>query len=865
MSPCTRRIAQVAAVVSALMPSVARAQVSGTQTRGDDPRGAERYFYEMRAGQNGRIPPGARQAAMAQMRARWPQAFAQRDALMVSTPNLSSTTTWTPLGPQPITGGPCSLVCSGRLNSIAIDPTNSSVIYVGGAQGGVWKTVNGGTSWVPLTDSQCSLAMGSIAINPANTNIIYAGTGELNNSGDSYYGCGVLKSTDGGNTWLQPTTSSSSFLRTNSRGVRISKILIDNATASTPSATVVLAASNGGLYRSIDSGNNWTRVMVAIVSDIVQDPNDPTVMYAAAGGASGSSGQSTQNLTILPNGIYKSLDSGATWAILTGGLPTTNAGRINLAISKSSPGTVYAAIQDALDKVGTDGALQGFYMTADGGATWTKQTATLAGGGSMCGSGAQCWYDMSIAVDPTTPTTVYFGGFSFYRSLDGGATFTDIGTAIHVDQHAIAFDPTSPTTVYAGSDGGIFKTTNATATLASSVIWTSLNTSLVLGQFYPGVSTSPTDAQLILGGTQDNGTLQAQSATASSWPSVLGGDGGFTAIDQLTGLTSFAEFQWSQNSTNSQGPWRRSSPTSGFTNKSSGISYSDNAAFIPPLLMDPVRPRILFFGTVNLYRTANSGDAWTSIGSSLVNSTGTITTIGVAPSDSLTAYVGSSDGRVSYTHDLGITWSTATGPSGAPITDFAVDPRDARTAVVTLSGFVSGNHVWRTSDGGVTWTNITFDLANIPTLAAVLEPGSHDIDIGTDLGVFTLRNGATSWTPVLNGLPNVAVYDLVFDAPRSRLIAATHGRGMFSLDVTVTGLRGDVTGGPTGAPDGVVGAIDAQAILAMVVGNAPPAGSVRYPNADANCDGQVTAVDALIVLTKVVNASFSNGCVGTIR
>ena len=135
---------------------------------------------------------------------------------------------------------------------------------------------------------------------------------------------------------------------------------------------------------------------------------------------------------------------------------------------------------------------------------------------------------------------------------------------------------------------------------------------------------------------------------------------------------------------------------------------------------------------------------------------------------------------------------------------------------------------------------------------------------GTDLGVFTLRNGATSWTPVVNGLPNVAIYDLVFDTPRSRLIAATHGGGMFSLDVTVTGLRGDVTGA-TGAPDGTVAALDAQAILAMVVGNAPPGGSVRYPNADANCDGQVTAVDALVVLTKVANASFSNACVGTTK
>jgi hypothetical protein len=176
--------------------------------------------------------------------------------------------------------------------------------------------------------------------------------------------------------------------------------------------------------------------------------------------------------------------------------------------------------------------------------------------------------------------------------------------------------------------------------------------------------------------------------------------------------------------------------------------------------------------------------------------------------------------------------------------------------------------VWRTTDGGATWSNLTFDLPNIPVLAAVLEPGSRDIDIGTDLGVFTLPNGASSWTPIVNGLPNVAVYDLVFDTQRSRLIAATHGRGMFSLDVTPGPvLRGDVTGqvaGQNGAPDGNVGALDAQAILAIVVGLPIPAGAVRYPNADANCDGQITALDALIVLMKA--ASINTGtCVGTIR
>jgi hypothetical protein len=277
------------------------------------------------------------------------------------------------------------------------------------------------------------------------------------------------------------------------------------------------------------------------------------------------------------------------------------------------------------------------------------------------------------------------------------------------------------------------------------------------------------------------------------------------------------------------------------------------------MAMDPAHPRILFFGTQNLYRTSNSGDLWTMIGPNLIASTGVINAIGISPSDTLTVYAGSTDARVSYTHDGGTTWIAAGGLPNAAVTDFAVDPRNALTAVVVFGGFLS-SHVWKTTDGGVSWSDLTLNLPNTPTLSVVLEPGSLDIDIGTDIGVFTLRNGSSSWSPVVNGLPNVAVYDLVFDTQRSRLIAATHGRGVFSLDVTPAPvLRGDANG------DGVVSAVDAQIILASVVGLPIAAGSIRYPNGDANCDGQVSAADALLVLMKAAGLPTGAACVGTIH
>jgi hypothetical protein len=654
----------------------------------------------------------------------------------------------------------------------------------------------------------------------------------------------VLKSVDAGQSWTEVGRSiiaSSLHPRP-----RISRVMVDKFTANTANA-IVFAATDAGLFRSADAGGTWSQTAgpTGAVTDIVADTTTAGVFYAANGALGGGGGL---------NGVYKTTDAGLTWT--KSWQPPSNAGRISLAISASAPGTIYASAHATSTGGANANALLGIWATTDAGATWTQKHGANQ---TLCSQ--QCWYDMVIAVDPTNPSIVYFGGFSLHKSTNGAATstFVEIGQSIHVDHHAFAFHPTTPTTIFAGTDGGIFKSTDAGAT------WTSLNTNLELTQFYAGVSVSPTNATTILGGTQDNGTLQWGGQ--GGWPQVVGGDGGFTALDQLTGGTAFAETQWTANSSFS-GPRRRDAGAgaSQFILKTNGINASDRGLFIPPIAMDPLRPRIVFFGTFRLYRSANSGDQWMNIGSTLVAGNGSIASIGIAPSDTLTVYAGSSDGRVSYTHDLGSTWTAATGIGTGPVTDIAVDPRDARTAIVVQSGFTATSRgVHRTVDGGATWTNLSFDLPNIPVLAVVLEPGSRDITIGTDLGVFTLRSGATSWTPVLNGMPNVAVYDLVFDAARSRLIAATHGRGMFSLDVTVTGLRGDVAGPGNTPPDGKVEALDAQVILAMVVGNTPPAGSQRHPNGDANCDGQVTALDALVVLRKVAGLTDAGVCVGTIK
>jgi photosystem II stability/assembly factor-like uncharacterized protein len=796
----------------------------------DDPRGAVRYFYDLRAYPLTRIPPQARAKAMAEMQSRWPTAFSARTARALGVP--TSNTAWTPLGPSPIATGVSTF--SGRANAVAVHPTQPNTIYIGGAQGGVWKTTDGGVTWTALTDAACSLAMGAIAIDPVNPQIVYAGTGEQNFSGDSYYGCGVLRSTDGGASWAQLGASN---FDTPTGGATISRLIVDRATAGTTGATKILAATSFGVFRSLNSGGAWTNVLSGVATDLVVDPTTPGTLYAAVGGT--TSQQTT--------GIYKSLDTGTTWTRLGGGLPSapvSNVGRTSLALAPSAPQRLYAAIQNG--DPATFGFLLGMWTTGDGGATWTKTIAATA----SCSS--QCWYDQALTVDPTTPTTVYFGGVSLFKSVDGGASFVDIfSSPLHVDQHALVFAASAggPPALYVASDGGVFRSLDAGVSFAS------LNTGLTLTQFYTGISMDPASATSLLGGTQDNGTVLWSGL--ASWPEVLGGDGGFTAIDPTAPGTAFGETQWSTGSVGG-GPRRRDAVNGPFLLRTTGISISDRAAFIPPIVMDPVRPRILWFGTNRLYRTGNRGDAWIAMSPDLTRGTAAINTIGVPPSDSTTVYVGTTDANLQYTHDFGTTWTLAGGLPNAVVSDIKVDPHDARIAYATFHGFAT-TKVVKTTDGGVTWTNLTFNLPNIPVLSLVIEPGSHDVDIGTDLGVFTLRDGTAAWVPIVNGLPNVAVYDLLLDVTRSRLIAATHGRGMFSLDITLKGLRGDITN------DGTLGAVDAQAILAAVVGLSLPANSIRFPNGDANCDGDVTAADALVVLSKVVGLSVGSACVGTIK
>lgn len=737
---------------------------------GDLNRQRSEWFYRQRAYPNGYVPAGAYQNAVRQ--------YEGEVAAHVGDPDLPAVS-WTSIGPQPINTPYTDPVVAGRVSALAIVPTNTNTIYLGGAQGGIWQTVNAGRSWKALTDAQPSLATGSIAIDPTNPLTIYVGTGEENFSGDSYYGAGVLKSTDGGTTWVQycgpfcgPIGQDTFY----GGGGRIGSLAIDPANPQLILAAVQLLFSDG-IYRSADGGQTWAQVMAGNPGNaVIFDPTGATA-YASLGNSFFGGTE----------GVYKSTDGGLTWTADNGTgskvLPIANAARIALAMAPSAPATLYAGVADV-----NTGNLLGMYKTTDGGANWNRLNSTP----DYCTP--QCSYDNVIAVQPTNPAVVFAGGaFSttLIRTTNGGTSWTILQSAqnfgfMHADVHAISFTPDGKK-LYVGNDGGVYSTAQITA---ANPVFTALNNTVSVTQFYPGLSISPTNVAMAMGGSQDNGTLQYSGSL--TWNDVVCGDGGYTAIDRLVPTTVYATCQNIDIEKSTSGGMAGS-----WTQSQSGIDTSDRVDFIPPLVMDPLQSNTLYFGTYRVYQTKNGAASWAAISPDLTQGNsfnGIITTLAVAPTDSNTVYAGTGDSNVQVTRNAGsgaaATWTNITTTQFPPrfVTMVAVDPTTPTKAYVTYSGFTGFGdtlgHVFRTVNGGTSWTDISGNLPNTPVNAIVVNPNNAaEVFVGTDVGVFLTRNGGASWTPLASGLPRVAVFGLAYHGASQTLRAATHGRGMWDLHI----------------------------------------------------------------------------------
>jgi uncharacterized protein (TIGR03437 family) len=603
------------------------------------------------------------------------------------------------------------------------------------------------------------------------------GTGEIDTFG---YGSGVLKSTDAGATWTQLTGPFVGPYNEYRSGANIQALAV-----SPTNPQVVLAAvdyggalvAKSGIFRSTDGGVTWTQVIAGGAgTDLVFDPSRPNVVYAGLGAGALQNAFGGGPI----DGVYKSTDGGATFTQLKSGLPTANVGRVTLALAKSAPDTLYTAIQDASNA--RFGSLLGLYRSTDGGQSWT-QIFTIP---DFCTP--QCWYAMPIAVHPTNANLVLAGGLFLYRSLNGGASWTNIyagdGNPLHADLHSIAFTPDVAST-YIGTDGGVYVTS---AISQATVTWSDRNDTLNTIQFYAGISIHPTDPNITLGGTQDNGTILYSGNRR--WDLVVGGDGGHTLIDSTIPDITYVTVNNSLRKIG-LGNYRQ------YLNVLFGIGLMDRGFNVnAPTVMDPANPQRLYLGTYRIYQTNDGAGSWRVISPDLTGgatSAGVITAIAAAPSSTDVVYVGTYDSRVHVTANANqgpdAQWSNIS--SGLPATravgSIVVDPIDAQTAYVGFQGF-SGfgdklGHVFKATSPGK-WTDISGNLPNIPVNALAIDPDvPGTLYAGTDMGMFVTRDGGATWAPLMSGFPRVMVMDLVVHRPSRILRAATYGRGMWDLQL----------------------------------------------------------------------------------
>ena len=783
----------------------------------------EDYFWAQRSYPSSERPYEQMQRAMS-------ASAAQRQARFDLLSSVMVPGGWRSIGPTGVfmadngffSSGP--MLDAGRVTAVA--PATNGTVYIGTASGGVWRSVSGGP-WAPLTDNQCNLMIGAVTVDPVIPNVIYAGTGEYNTNS---WGCGILRSTDGGATWTQLGATS---FRVSVNGVpsgsaSFSKILVSRPAPDPSYAPILLGATNVGVFRSVDGGASWSYVLRGTTASIVAHPTRAGVLFAG----------NTDYFTTANRGLYVSTDYGATWTLRPGLPPDPSAiQRIELATSPAAPDKVFALLG------GQNSRFIGLFVWDDAAGTWRQLGARGVYTGDQRGDfGTQAWYDLAIAVDPRDANRIYMAGVRAFRSTDGGATFAPMAMEIHADWHSIVIDPVNPDILHAGTDGGAFVSTDAGNS------WVSRNSGLAIAQYYPGISATP-NGNVVLGGSQDNGT---HSFTGSNfWNGVLGGDGGYTAIAPNDPGIRYVETQWNN------GPSIYRIDATSFREIINGISTSDRAAFIPPYVIDPITPGKLYFGTHRLYMTGSEGLSWGAISSDLSKGSGFITAIGLSSANTQTIYVGANDGMVNVTRDLVTFTPSTTGLPNRWITDIAVDVNDATHALLTVSGFGSG-HAFETKNAGASWTDISAGLPDAPANAIAFVPGG--VMIGTDVGVYQTSAPGVAWTPGPPGIPNVIVNDLITIPSTTMVVAGTYGRGMFAYYVggEPAVLRGDVNA------DGKVDAFDALLIQQSLVGSAP-SGVAIYPRGDADCNQSIQTADAVFVLRTAVGIPSPGVCVNIVQ
>jgi len=703
----------------------------------------EEYIYERRAGGPGKtIAPDAYHNAVVQMK------NIKRTSELSDAPfNMAAWQSVNPAGMfYQLTN---ASYISGRTNAIAFHPFDPNIFYIASAGGGVWKTTNGGTNWTVLTDGLSNLAGGDIAIDPTNPNVLYFGSGEQNYSADSHYGDGIFKSTNAGITWVQvaPYSMCSKY----------SEIIVDPA-----NPNIVYAGGAAGVFKSTNAGASWSTVLsLGNINAMVMDFTNSQILYITSSASTGV------------GAVRKTTNGGTTWTNLSGGLPTSGAGRAPMVMSDADNLTLYVGFAAS-----SGGSLLGLYKTTNGGDNWTLQNNTTNY------MGTQGWYDNALAIRSGSTTTVVVGGLDLYSSTNSGTTLTKKTTwstsfaeqFCHADIHSLAYNPLN-NRLYCCSDGGIYSSSNDGAN------WVDHNATISTLQ-YQSADYDPVNPSLMQGGTQDN-NKQTSTNNGLVWIQRTTGDGGYTIIDAQNPVFVYGQYV--------NGSIQRSGNSGGsFTNITP--SGSTGGLFYNPYEMASGNSQFIVFGRADVWitstaRTASTSTGWTQIATSAVTG-GSVSGIGIGNGTAPTQiYIGTSGGRILSTGNGGANWTTVTG--FAYVSDFAVDKTDDKICYASCGGTSAASKVFKTTNGGLNWVHIGSGIPNIAVNTIILRNASpRALFVGTDLGVYMSSNEGANWSLFNTGMPTVEVYDLKYRETNKILLAATHGRGCFKIDLTgFTGIN----------------------------------------------------------------------------
>lgn len=676
------------------------------------------------------------------------------------------------------TQGPANI--GGRISAVAIDPNNNNIIYAGFSNGGIFKTTDNGQSWSPIFDQEVTLSIGAICIDPTNSQIIYVGTGDPDINGNSYIGYGLFKSINGGKTW--------SNIALNDVRV-INEIIIDP----TNSKTIYVAAmgnpfevnSNRGVYKSIDSGNSWTKVLYvsdsAGISDIALSPRNSNIIYAASYHRIRTATYSR------PEGpdsrIFRSIDGGQTWLPIMNGISKTDLSRIAIDVSNSDPNILYARCVKNHELCGNAGYnMEGLYKSTNGGDSWLKVNVDY--NSIPCDFlGGFGWYFGKIAISPDNPNHLYLLAVELWESSDGGISWSNVdgqsNIGIHADKHILLFDKSK--NIILGTDGGLYKYYRASSE------WQDIE-NIPCTQFYR-VAIDPNDSQFYYGGAQDNGTSYGNVKSINNWIHAWGGDGFQTVFHK-----SYPEFIWYETQygslyriDRSNGNWDY------FTDGINGTSNWDAPYFASSYNQDT-----MYFASDALYlNTSPIVSNWQKI-SPILTQNGpfpnriipTVSTMHESPLIRNKIIIGTTNGNIWLGNTLNNSYIKINSnlPPGY-VTCVKASPFDSNTLYVAYSNYRNNDntgYLFKSIDNGQTWKSIASkDLLSQPINDILILPETNDqiIIAGTVFGVYATIDGGSNWNRLGNNLPIIPVNCLAYNIQKKEIVAGSFARSILTYPI----------------------------------------------------------------------------------